>query len=132
LIEVQVAGIALREQPPRLAGILRLPCQARGCKERVGSLEFTAQPLTLKVVIRATCERAPNDDRRVYQRIRLLNSLDQLMETQDLASLALHLGFASHSHFSTAFVREFGITPSEFRRIATSRDLKIVSKILKV
>jgi AraC-like DNA-binding protein len=66
------------------------------------------------------------------QRIRLLNALEPLMEAHDLASLSLHLGFANHSHFSTAFLREFGITPSEFRRTATSRDLKIVSKILKV
>ena len=33
-----------------------------------------------------------------------------------LTELALELGFASHAHFSTAFKRRTGISPSEFRR----------------
>jgi hypothetical protein len=56
--------------------ILRLPCQARGCHERVGALEFTAQPLTLQVVVRATWKSEPTDDPRIYQRIRLLSATD--------------------------------------------------------
>lgn len=34
----------------------------------------------------------------------------------DIASLALELGFNSHSHFSTAFRTRYGCTPTAFRR----------------
>ncbi|MFH1680297.1 MAG: helix-turn-helix domain-containing protein [Candidatus Eisenbacteria bacterium] len=33
--------------------------------------------------------------------------------------LALDVGFASHSHFTDAFRREFGVSPSDLRRSAT-------------
>jgi AraC-like DNA-binding protein len=67
------------------------------------------------------------------QRVRLFHALEQLAEqpTQDLAALALSLGFASHSHFSTTFVREFGLSPSQFRSSSTSGDWRGMSKILK-
>ena len=35
-----------------------------------------------------------------------------------LADLALTLGFSSQAHFTTAFRREFGVTPGEYRRAA--------------
>jgi hypothetical protein len=56
--------------------ILRLPCKTRGCRERVGALEFTAQPILLQVAIRALWKYEPTDDARVYQRIRLLGAPD--------------------------------------------------------
>jgi AraC family transcriptional regulator len=51
------------------------------------------------------------------QRLRLLGALEHLAEHPhaDLTELALSLGFASHSHFSTAFLQMFSISPSEFR-----------------
>ena len=39
----------------------------------------------------------------------------------DLTALALDLGFADHSHFTTAFQQEFGIAPSRLRRSSRSR-----------
>jgi AraC-like DNA-binding protein len=39
-----------------------------------------------------------------------------LPERDDLTLLALDCGFSSHSHFSAAFSRAFGITPSRLRR----------------
>jgi AraC family transcriptional regulator len=48
--------------------------------------------------------------------LRLRAALEPLAEgQQDLTELALDLGFSSHSHFSAAFRREFGLTPSAFR-----------------
>jgi len=38
-----------------------------------------------------------------------------------LTSLALDLGFSSHSHFSAAFKRAYGQTPSAFQRSARIR-----------
>lgn len=48
--------------------------------------------------------------------LRLGRALLDLPHTDDLTALALDLGFSSHSHFTLAFRRWFGCTPSEFRR----------------
>jgi AraC-like DNA-binding protein len=51
------------------------------------------------------------------QHIRLRVSLELLRESPfELCMVAAQLGFASHSHFSTVFKRQFGISPSEFAR----------------
>lgn len=56
-------------------------------------------------------------------RVRLLHALDQLAEQPhiNLTVLALNSGFSNHSHFSTAFLSEFGLTPSQFRAQMTKR-----------
>jgi AraC family transcriptional regulator len=62
------------------------------------------------------------------QRLRLLNALEHLAAHPytDLTELALNLGFASHSHFSTAFLQMFGLPPSEFRTAPKmSKNLKV-------
>jgi AraC-like DNA-binding protein len=41
----------------------------------------------------------------------------------DLTSVALEMGFSSHSHFSTAFRRRFGMPPSVFRKLAYGSSL---------
>jgi AraC family transcriptional regulator len=46
---------------------------------------------------------------------RLRRAAALLATRDDLASLALELGFVSHSHFSTAFLRWAGCTPSAYR-----------------
>lgn len=51
------------------------------------------------------------------QHIRLRASLQLLRETPiELCTIATQLGFASHSHFSTVFRRQFGLSPSEFAK----------------
>jgi AraC-like DNA-binding protein len=47
--------------------------------------------------------------------LRLARALVELPHTDDLTALALDLGFSSHSHFTYAFRRGFGCTPSQFR-----------------
>jgi AraC family transcriptional regulator len=50
-------------------------------------------------------------------RLRLRAATARLAEGQtDLTELALDLGFASHSHFTDAFGREYGLAPSAFRQ----------------
>jgi AraC-like DNA-binding protein len=54
---------------------------------------------------------------RYVQRLRLQDAALALAEgAEDLSSLALDLGFSSHSHFAQAFRAHFGATPSQFRR----------------
>jgi len=50
--------------------------------------------------------------------LRLARALLELPNAADLTTLALALGFSSHSHFTAAFRRGFGCTPSEFRESA--------------
>jgi AraC family transcriptional regulator len=53
---------------------------------------------------------------RYQLRLRLARALDLLAQYSDLTALGLHLGFSSHSHFSSAFRQAYGRTPQEFQR----------------
>jgi AraC-like DNA-binding protein len=56
---------------------------------------------------------------KYVQRLRLQEAAFALAEgAADLSSLALDLGFSSHSHFAQVFRTHFGVTPSQFRRPA--------------
>jgi AraC-like DNA-binding protein len=70
---------------------------------------------------------------RYLTRLRLRSSLERLAQgSNDLTALALDLGFSSHSHFTDAFRREFGRTPSAFRRGAVCSTHRQMSKNLEV
>jgi AraC family transcriptional regulator len=87
-----------------------------------------SEPITLDDVARAV-HSSPFNFARIFQRqtglpihryltrLRLRAALEHLHDTPtDLTQLALDLGFSSHSHFTDAFRREFGQTPSEVKR----------------
>jgi AraC family transcriptional regulator len=48
--------------------------------------------------------------------LRLARALAEIPHSSDLTDLALALGFSSHSHFTAAFRKSFGCTPSAFRQ----------------
>ena len=52
---------------------------------------------------------------RYLVQLRLARALIEVPHADDLTALALDLGFSSHSHFTAAFRRAFGCTPSRFR-----------------
>jgi AraC-like DNA-binding protein len=58
---------------------------------------------------------------RYQLRLRLAKALDLLAQYDDLTSLALDLGFSSHSHFTTAFRQAYGRSPSAFRQAVLRR-----------
>lgn len=58
---------------------------------------------------------------RYQLRLRLARALDLLRDYEDLAALGIDLGFSSHSHFSAAFQKMYGRTPTEFRQVALHR-----------
>jgi AraC family transcriptional regulator len=58
---------------------------------------------------------------RYQLRLRLARALDLIAQYDDLTALSLDLGFSSHSHFSAAFRRTYGRSPSEFRQSARDR-----------
>ncbi|HEX7980689.1 MAG TPA: helix-turn-helix transcriptional regulator [Gemmatimonadaceae bacterium] len=96
---------------------LRTLAQAIGCS-----------PFHLAHVFRATVGISLHQ----YQlRVRLGAALDEVMDSErGLSAIALDAGFTHHSHFSAAFHRAFGITPSALRRDAMSRDVTRLRKIL--
>ena len=56
--------------------------------------------------------------------LRLRAALAEILEsTQPLTDIALDLGFSSHSHFTCAFRREFGVTPSWLRTVRPSHSV---------
>ena len=58
---------------------------------------------------------------RYQLNLRLARALDLMADCEDLTTLGLELGFSSHSHFTAAFQRTYGRSPSEFRRFALKR-----------
>lgn len=58
---------------------------------------------------------------RYQLRLRLARALDLLGEVGDLTALGLDLGFSSHSHFTAAFQKVYGRTPSELRKAVLRR-----------
>lgn len=63
--------------------------------------------------------------------LRLRASLERIADPDiELTSIALDLGFSSHSHFTDVFRREFGQTPSEVRRKSSRRKIREMSKNL--
>jgi AraC family transcriptional regulator len=63
--------------------------------------------------------------------LRLRTSLEFVsQEDTDLTSLALTLGYSSHSHFTHSFRRTFGTPPSELRQRTSSLHLHKLRKIL--
>jgi len=70
-------------------------------------------------------ERAGMTMHTCQSRLRLLTALERVAEPgTDLAATALDLGYASHSHFTAAFRKAFGVTPSAFRATATADRLR--------
>ncbi len=75
--------------------------------------ELETSPFHLCRVFR---EETGESIHRYLTRLRLRAAVEALGRGEkDLSGLAFELGFSSHSHFSYAFRREFGIPPSRFR-----------------
>ena len=53
---------------------------------------------------------------RYHLRLRLARALDLLPRHENMTTLALDLGFCSHSHFTAAFREAYGRSPSDFRQ----------------
>jgi AraC family transcriptional regulator len=114
---------------------------SRGARRRRELIEQTkallsrepARPRSLKALAEALgC--SPFHLCRVFQRgtgstlhayrtqLRLRRALDAVLTSRsDLSELALASGFSHHSHFTWAFRRAFGVTPSEARRLLKAR-----------
>jgi AraC-like DNA-binding protein len=69
---------------------------------------------------------------RYLTELRLRTALSRLEDyPDDLLGLAVELGFANHSHFTTAFRASLGVTPSEFRQRATPSGVRELGRRLR-
>jgi AraC family transcriptional regulator len=65
------------------------------------------------------------------QKLRTRAALTQLADgARDLTGLGLSLGFSHHSHFTAAFRREMGLTPSAARQLISAGSLAQVRQLL--
>ena len=56
---------------------------------------------------------------RLVLRLRLREALERLLDTGDgVSAIAYATGFASHSHLTDTFRREYGVAPTTVRRLA--------------
>jgi AraC family transcriptional regulator len=63
-------------------------------------------------------------------RARLAQALDAVLDgDDDITTVALDAGFASHSHFTSSFRAQFGLTPTALRRDATLSSANDLRKI---
>ena|SRR5438552_1129616 len=68
---------------------------------------------------------------RYHLLARMAAALDAVLDSScDLATIGVALGFSHHSHFTAAFRRSFGVTPSELRRTASFPRVAGMRKIL--
>jgi AraC family transcriptional regulator len=68
---------------------------------------------------------------RYHLLTRMAMALDEVLDSsRDIATVGVGLGFSSHSHFTAAFRRSFGVTPSDLRRTASVRNASEMRKIL--
>jgi AraC family transcriptional regulator len=115
---------AVHGEPLRAAPSARTQRLVRSTKEFLNAR--LSSPLRLRDVARAV-GASPTYLTDVFRRVegtplhryvmqlRLARALIELPHTSDLTTLAFSLGFSSHSHFTAAFRRAFGCTPSQFR-----------------
>lgn len=69
---------------------------------------------------------------RYLNRLRLRVALTSIAESDArLADLADDLGYSSHSHFTDAFRREFGVTPTAARRLVLTAELPVIESLLE-
>lgn len=64
--------------------------------------------------------------------LRLNRALLELPHCNNITSLALELGFSSHSHFTSTFGKAFGISPSAYREQVGTRQLRGSSKMERI
>lgn len=136
-LEIDELGIALvssatgsSDWAPEGSAGPRAPVETMELVERIRIflVERFAAPLRLDDIA-AAVGMSPFHLCRVFKRatgftlhryqvsLRLRTALDRVADASaDLGELAIRLGYSSHSHFTAAFRKEFGASPSEIRR----------------
>lgn len=137
ILDLARAGDGRRGGPGQYAAHQLLADRARmllaaapGDSHRLGDVarSLGVSPFHLARVFRAQVGMPMH---RYLVHLRLALALEQLGDGENnLSALALRLGFATHSHFSSAFRRTFGRTPQQVRETLTAARLRSLRETL--
>jgi AraC-like DNA-binding protein len=133
LVETAFRQPRRREEPSRRQRV-------RVDRARAVILENLSAPLKLDDIAQAV-GLSPFHLCRVFRRatgrtlhqyrtaLRLRVALDRIADPRvDLAALSLDLGYSSHSHFTAAFRKEFGVSPSKIRGARKADELRRLAR----
>ncbi|HET7451204.1 MAG TPA: AraC family transcriptional regulator [Thermoanaerobaculia bacterium] len=133
LVEAAFRQPRRREEPSRRQRL-------RVDRARAVILENLSAPLKLDDIAQAV-GLSPFHLCRVFRRatgrtlhqyrtaLRLRVALDRIADPRvDLAALSLDLGYSSHSHFTAAFRKEFGVSPSKIRGTRRADELRRLAR----
>lgn len=102
--------------------------------------DHLAEPLNREVLAAVACFSIPHLHRIFatctgesiaahIRRVRLIRAGQKLlMGAIDISEIALAAGYSTHAAFSKAFRQQFGLSPSEFRRLHYLTALQILRK----
>lgn len=104
---------------------------ARGFREPVSLDEVARRAGSSVFHLCRTFRRHTGSTLHGYRnQLRLRTALERVAAPEsDLTDLALDLGYSSHSHFTAAFRKAFGMAPSAFRRKATAQAVRELAKV---
>ncbi|MEO8551599.1 MAG: helix-turn-helix transcriptional regulator [Kofleriaceae bacterium] len=130
VLELLAAATAEAAEPPPVVSSRAATALARRAKELFADRGELIALADLAELLDVSPAHLTDSFRRAegvpvvrYQlQIRIARALRELPYANDLAALALALGFANHSHFSTAFRAHTGLTPSQYRAAARRGD----------
>jgi AraC-like DNA-binding protein len=129
----RVLGLAYADQRPALAAGQPTPASELADRVKRWVAPRVSQRLTLNAIARAvhcsvfhlcrSFRRATGMTLHAYRdEVRLRLALERIGNGEpDLTRLALDLGYSSHSHFTAAFRRSFGVPPSGARKLLIVR-----------
>lgn len=103
-------------QEARMAGVCRALAEGKDAAALAATAGTWAERLAMgeKTFHRHFLRATGLSFGRWRQRARLLSSMQPLLEGQSILQVALGAGYESHSAYSLAFRRHFGMTPSAF------------------
>jgi AraC family transcriptional regulator len=122
---VHAAGMNTREQRTPAARLIGAAKELIGTAREPRSLTSIAAQLNVSPAYLTDLFRRYEglSLARYQRRLRLSRALVELPDTEDIAALALELGFSSHAHFSTAFRVAYGESPSMYRKNLKARSV---------
>jgi len=123
---VQTADIELPAQGMHVAKLIGAAKELIGTAREARSLTWIAAQLAVSPAYLTDQFRRHEglSIARYQRRLRLSRALVELPDTEDIAALALDLGFSSHAHFSTAFRATYGESPSAYRKNLKARAVR--------
>lgn len=105
----------------------------RGFREALSLEDVARESGTSVFHLSRVFRRQTGTTLHAYQaHLRLTAALEAVADPEaDLTEVALDLGYSSHSHFTAAFRKAFGVTPSAVRQASSKRRLRELAETMR-